>query len=122
MRRTRIWALLFLFLVLGLIVSRVTRSGPVRTIRMSMRGYVFNEVNPTITLRAGERVRFVVTNDETNPILHNFRIPGMGVPCAGVLHPGERRDIIVTVPRSGEFTYGCCTHPGMGGKLVVVPR
>jgi len=113
---------LFALIACGLIVSRIVRPGPIRTIRMSMKGYAFNEGNPTITLHAGERVRFVVTNDETTPILHNFRIPGMGVPCAGVLHPGERREVVVTAPQSGEFTFGCCTHPGMSGKLVVLPR
>jgi len=122
MRRIWIWTIFFVLLASGMIVWRIARTGPVRIIRMSMKGYAFNDGNPTITLRSGERVRFVVTNDEVTPILHNFRIPGMGVPCAGVLHPGERRDVLVTASRPGEFTYGCCTHPGMSGKLVVLPR
>src|SRR5262244_3618352 len=62
MRRTRIWMALFALIACGLIVSRVVRPGPIRTIRVSMKGYAFNEGNPTITLYAGERVRFVVTN------------------------------------------------------------
>jgi plastocyanin len=53
------------------------------------------------------------------PIKHNFRIVGMDVPCERELNPGETREVVVTIPQSGEFAYTCCTHPGMGGKLVV---
>ncbi|HEU5311329.1 MAG TPA: cupredoxin domain-containing protein, partial [Candidatus Eisenbacteria bacterium] len=81
--------------------------------------YSFNETNPTLAFRPGERVRFVVVNDEDTPVKHNFRIVGMDVPCERELLPGERREVTVTIPRSGEFAYTCCTHPGMGGKLVV---
>jgi len=95
---------------------------PDRTVVMSMKGYTFNETNPTLALRPGERVRFVVSNDEDSQVRHNFRIVGMGVPCERDLEPGERREVTVTIPRSGEFAYTCCTHPGMGGKLVVAGR
>ena len=99
--------------------DRDTASGPVRTVVMSMKEYSFNETNPTLAFRPGERVRFVVVNDEDTPVKHNFRIVGMDVPCERELLPGERREVTVTIPRSGEFAYTCCTHPGMGGKLVV---
>lgn len=92
---------------------------PIRTVEMSMKEYAFNGGNPTLAFRPGERIRFIITNDETTPIKHNFRIVGMDVPCERELMPGERREVIVTIPRSGEFAYTCCTHPGMGGKLVV---
>jgi plastocyanin len=94
-------------------------SGPARTVAMSMSGYTFNGKNPTLTFRPGERVRFVVTNDESTRILHNFRIVGMDVECGPPILPGERLEVEVTIPPSGEFAYTCCTHPGMGGKLVV---
>jgi plastocyanin len=97
-------------------------SGPARTVAMSMSGYAFNGKNPTLAFRPGERVRFVVTNDEPTRILHNFRVVGMNVECGPPLQPGERREVEVTMPRSGEFAYTCCTHPGMGGKLVVTGR
>ncbi len=92
---------------------------PDRTVVMSMKEYTFNGSNPTIGLRPGERVRFLVVNDEDTEVRHNFRIVGMDVPCERELLPGERREVTVTIPRSGEFAYTCCTHPGMGGKLVV---
>lgn len=95
---------------------------PDRTVVMSMRGYTFNGTNPTLAFRPGERIRFVIANDEATEVRHNFRIVGMGVPCGQELLPGDRRELIVTIPPSGEFAYTCCTHPGMGGTLVVAGR
>lgn len=100
-------------------LDRDTATGPARTVVMSMKEYSFNGTNPTLAFHPGERVRFVVVNDEITPVKHNFRIVGMDVPCERELLPGERREVTVTIPRSGEFAYTCCTHPGMGGKLVV---
>ena len=97
-------------------------SGPARTVAMSMSDYTFNGTNPTLRFKPGERVKFVVTNDENSRVLHNFRIVGMDVPCERELLPGEKREVTVTIPKSGEFAYTCCTHPGMGGKLVVDAR
>ncbi|HEY7727583.1 MAG TPA: cupredoxin domain-containing protein [Candidatus Eisenbacteria bacterium] len=96
--------------------------GPVRTITLSMRDYAFNGTNPTLVLRAGERVRFVVRNDEDSPVRHNFEIPGLGVPPAEDLDPGGIREVTVTAPLSGEYAYGCATHRGMGGKIVIRSR
>jgi plastocyanin len=122
--------LIALVLVLGLAGAalafvgrdRNATSGPVRTVVLSMKEYAFNGVNPTLAFHPGERVRFVVVNDEDTPVKHNFRIVGMDVPCERELLPGERREVTVTIPPSGEFAYTCCTHPGMGGKLVVAGR
>src|SRR5512132_2494264 len=97
-------------------------AGPLRTVVLSMKDYTFNGQNPTLDFKPGERVHFVVTNDEDSRVLHNFRIVGMDVPCGPPMAPGERREVVVTMPRSGEFAYTCCTHPGMGGKLVVEGR
>ena len=94
-------------------------AGPARTIEMRMYDYTFNGTNPTLAFEPGERVRFVVRNDEDSPVKHNFRIVGLDVPCERELLPGETREVTVTLPRSGEFAYTCCTHPGMGGKLVI---
>jgi plastocyanin len=96
-----------------------TPPGPAHTVVMSMSDYTFNGTNPTLSFEPGERVHFVVRNDENSPVRHNFRIVGLNVPCERELMPGETRDVTVTLPRSGEFAYTCCTHPGMGGKLVI---
>jgi len=99
-----------------------TPAGPDRTVVMSMSDYTFNGTNPTLTFEPGERVHFVVRNDENSAVKHNFRIVGLNIPCERELKPGETRDVTVTLPRSGEFAYTCCTHPGMGGKLVIEGR
>src|SRR5262245_9893075 len=88
------------------IVGRGTApAGPARTVELSMRDYTFNGTNPTLQFRPGERVHFVVKNDEQSQVLHNFRIVGLDVPCDRGLRPGERRDVTVTLPQSGEFAY-----------------
>jgi plastocyanin len=111
-----------LLLVIGVVVAVAFRGhsgGELRTVRMSMRSYAFNQSNPTFRFTPGERIHFVVTNDETTNVLHNFRIVGMNVECGPPMKPGETRELTVTMPSSGEFAYTCCTHPGMGGKLMV---
>jgi len=122
MRSNLVRILLVLLLTAGIVFARVMRPSPVRTIHLSMKAYTFNDVNPTITLRAGERVRFLITNDEETPILHNFQVPGLGISCGDALRPGEHREILVTAATPGTFAYACCTHRGMGGKLVVLLR
>jgi len=101
---------------------RAHESLPLRTVTMSMREYTFNEGNPTFEFQPGERIHFVVTNDEPTNVLHNFRVVGMNVECGPPMVPGERREVVVTMPKSGEFAYTCCTHPGMGGKMVVAKK
>jgi len=99
-----------------------TPSGPARTVVLRMSDYTFNGTNPTLTFEPGERIHFVIRNDESSPIRHNFRVVGLDVPCERELQPGETREVTVTLPRSGEFAYTCCTHPGMGGKMVIEGR
>jgi len=84
-----------------------------------MRDYTFNGTNPTFSFRAGDKVRFVVRNDEETPIRHNFAIPKLGIPCDRELEPGEIRHVILTLNRPGTYEYICCTHRGMGGTLIV---
>jgi len=95
---------------------------PPRTVELSMREYTFNADNPTLSFRPGERIHFVVTNDEESNVLHNFRVVGLDVTCGPPMKPGERREITVTMPKSGEFAYTCCTHPGMGGTMKIAPK
>ncbi len=93
-----------------------------RTVVLSMRDYTFNGTNPTFSFKVGERVGFVIRNEETTPIRHNFSIPGLNVPCDRELGPGEIRHVTLTLTRPGRFEYLCCTHRGMGGILVVQDR
>ncbi len=117
---------------------------PDRVITLAAKGYAFHAVgdiagaagaagaagsaaspdasspsNPPLVLRAGERVRLVVRNDELADIEHNFKIPGLGVHCSRPILPGEEEVIDFTVPRDGVYTYTCCSHPGMGGRVEI---
>jgi plastocyanin len=110
-------------LVVGVVRWRAAREPEsLRTVVLSMRDYTFNGDNPTLSFHAGERVRFIVRNDETTPIRHNFAIPSLNVPCDRELGPGEIRHVILTLDRPGTYEYLCCTHRGMSGKLVVAGR
>jgi plastocyanin len=125
MRRILFAALLAALAVTLAVIVRVRAAAKPhapRTVVLSMRDYTFNGDNPTLSFRAGERVRFVIRNDETSMIRHNFGIPGLGVPCDWELGPGEIRHVTLTLESPGTFEYQCCTHRGMGGKLVVGSR
>ena len=96
---------------------------PERTVPLHLSGYAFNDSNPTLVFETGERVRFLVRNDETTMIRHNFRIVGLGVRCDYELGPQEGRLVAVTMPDTpGVFPYDCCTHQGMGGIILVTRR
>ena len=93
--------------------------GSVQTVGLSVRDYTFNGTNPSFRFKVGDRVRFVVRNEEQTPIRHNFAIPSLGIPCEQELGPGEVRHVFLTLKRPGTFEYVCCTHRGMGGTLIV---
>ncbi len=96
-------------------------TGPVREIVLSAKDFRFNDTNPVLQLAPGERVRFVIRNDEAveGGAEHNFRVVGTDAKCSRSLKPGEYEVVELTVPESGELAYTCCAHPGMGGKIVI---
>ena len=100
----------------------MTSAVPDRTVVLHMSGYAFNDSNPTLTSRPGERVRFVLQNDEETHILHDFRFVGFAAPPESAILPGESRTFVVTMPRAGTYGYACITHRGMGGAVVVTGR
>jgi len=116
-------ALLAAMLGAGVVIflkQRAARSpASVQVVDLSMRDYTFNGTNPTFRFKVGDRVRFVVRNEEQTPIRHNFAIPSLGIPCDRELGPGEIRHVFLTLKRPGTFEYVCCTHRGMGGTLIV---
>ncbi len=95
--------------------------GRERVVELRLRGYAFNDSNPTLSFRRGERVRFVVVNAEETNVLHDFRIRGLGVECGALLAPGQTREVSVLMRTPGRYVYDCCRHPGMEGSLVVAP-
>jgi plastocyanin len=70
-----------------------------------------------ITVKPGETVRFVVTNDD--PYLHNFVSQEAGIPFLNL--PGNTTQTVTwTAPAQiGAYTAVCTLHPGMRLSIVV---
>jgi plastocyanin len=121
---SRVWVMA----MAGLVVAGCTpHPGPTRDIVLVARGmaFVLEEApavpNPTIQLRAGERVRLVFKN-EAPGLLHDMVIPGLGVEIPQI-RTGETRELIFTVPAApGRHEYRCRPHAEMmRGVVNVVP-
>lgn len=70
-----------------------------------------------ITVKPGETVRFVVTNNDT--YLHNFVSQEAGIPFVNL--PGNTTQTVTwTAPKTeGAYTALCTLHPGMSLTIVV---
>jgi plastocyanin len=86
-----------------------------REITLIVRGmafYVdgeFTRPNPTITLRPGERVRFVVRNEERG-MSHDFAVPSVGV-ATNLLQWRDAGAVTFDVPAEpGSYEYLCNPH------------
>jgi plastocyanin len=77
--------------------------------------------NPSLSLRAGERVRLVLKN-EAPGLLHDIVIPDLGVEIEQ-MRAGETREQIFTVPaKPGRYEYRCRPHAElMHGVVDVAP-
>ena len=53
-----------------------------RTVQLSMRGYTFNGSNPTLQFEPGERIHFIVTNDESTCNLFDTTLTGTPSPLS----------------------------------------
>ncbi len=100
--------------------SGVEAAPEIREIVLSAKDYRFNGSNPPLEVRPGETVRITIQNDETDGTEHNFRIVGLQGACDTAIPPGHAASFVVTIPEDGEYSYTCCAHPGMGGKVVLV--
>jgi plastocyanin len=96
----------------------VSTSETPRDINIVVRGmafYVDNgvEANPVITLRAGERVRVRVRNQDAG-MRHDFTIKAWTVATKMLDERGEEDAVEFQVPDSrGTQTYQCTPHPKM---------
>lgn len=98
----------------------LAEEAPARVIVLSARNLAFSDTNPTLELRAGERVRLVIRNIDPG-ITHSFAIPGLRQ-ANRKLSFGEELTVDVTADQIGEFEYTCPRHmPTMKGKIVVRP-
>lgn len=92
--------------------------GGTREIRLVARDMTFyvegeNEPNPTLTLRAGEKVRLVLTNDEAG-VRHDFAVKAWQVGTRMLDDRGEAAAVTFRAPSSpGEQTYHCTPHAKM---------
>jgi FtsP/CotA-like multicopper oxidase with cupredoxin domain len=110
-------------LLLGAFAVALTRPAP-REITLTVRGMAFyldgNELpNPTITLRAGERVRVVLRNEERG-MQHDFAVPAMRA-ALELIGWRESSDVTFVVPETpGVYDYWCRPHMlMMRGKIIV---
>jgi plastocyanin len=116
-----------LLLSLLFAVACTSPSEPPRDIILIARGMSFvledapDVANPAISLRAGERVRFVLKN-EAPGLLHDIVIPDLGVEMEQ-MRAGETRELTFTVPALlGRHEYRCRPHAEMmHGVVDVVP-
>jgi plastocyanin len=109
--------------LLGAFAVAVARPTP-REITLVVRGMAFylegGELpNPTLTLKAGERVRVVLRNEERG-MQHDFAVPAM----RAALDPvgwNESSDATFVVPETlGVYDYWCRPHMTMmRGKIIV---
>ena len=101
------------------------RGGEPREVVLVARDMVFTAPgiasgpNPTLRLKAGERIRLVLENRDPG-MKHDLAAPGLGIRTATVeFAESDRR--LVTVPSApGEYDYFCSFHDRlMRGRMVV---
>jgi plastocyanin len=108
----------------GVFAASVTRAQD-REITLVARGMAFYLLgdptvsNPTLTVRAGDRVRIVVRNDDRG-ITHDFAIPAIDA-AMDQLDWNEEGDVTFDVPMTpGRYEYICRPHMlMMRGQIVV---
>jgi FtsP/CotA-like multicopper oxidase with cupredoxin domain len=75
--------------------------------------------NPTLRLRAGERVTVVLRNEDDG-MRHDFTIKAWGVAVPAIDGRGERTVTFRVPGTRGSASYGCTPHPvSMRGAIVV---
>ena len=120
----KVVAALAVAMVVGALLPVLT-DAPAREIRLVTRGmafYVdgdFNHPNPTIEVKAGERVRIVLRNEERG-MTHDFAVPAVKA-ATSLLDWNQQDDVTFDVPdEPGIYDYVCRPHLlMMKGRLVV---
>ena len=121
---TKLIAMAVVIVVLGALALAVPRPED-REIVLVARGMAFYRLgdptlaNPPITLKAGERVRIVLRNDDRG-ITHDFAVPGFDAALDQV-DWNEEEDVTIDVPRTpGRYQYICRPHMlMMRGEIIV---
>jgi plastocyanin len=107
-------AVLVVMMVVGTLLPVMTNA-PAREIVLVARDMSFyldgdfEHPNPVIAVKAGERVRIVMRNEERG-MTHDFAVPAVGARTA-LLTWNEQRDVTFEVPGTpGAYEYRCTPH------------
>jgi plastocyanin len=100
---------------------------PAREVTLVAQGMAFylegdlKSSNPTIEVRAGERVRVVLRNQDRG-MTHDFAVPALGVALTPIAWKASG-DVVMDVPtQPGAYEYVCRPHSlMMRGTIRVVP-
>jgi plastocyanin len=108
-----IGVLVALMLVAALLPA--VSSTPTRDVTLVVKGMAFylesdlNTANPTIDVKAGERVRVVVKNQDRG-LTHDFAVPAVGAVMKEITW-NQRGRLVFTVPtQPGTYEYVCQPH------------
>ena len=120
----RMAATIVAVLVLAVLVPALTAT-PAREITLVTRGMAFyiegdaSTPNPTIAVKAGERVRIVLRNQDRG-MTHDFAVPAVAA-AADAIRWNQSSDVTFDVPDTpGTYLYECRPHrPMMRGVLRV---
>jgi plastocyanin len=104
----------------------VVTASPVREVTLVARGMAFylesdpQTPNPTLVVRAGERVRVVLRNEDRG-MTHDFAVPALDTGM-DLLRWNEAGEVTFTVPsRPGTYEYVCNPHRlMMAGAIRVI--
>jgi plastocyanin len=118
-------AIVVVFVVVGAMVAAVSGT-PAREVTMVARGMAFylagdSEPNPTIRVKAGERVRIVLRNEDRG-FVHDFAVPAVDGAVDQVSWSETSAATIEMPTAPGTYTYICRPHQlMMSGTLIVEP-
>ena len=112
-------AVLLLVMAAGaLVLAWPAVGGPSREIRLAVRGMAFYlesdpaTPNPVIEVRAGERVRIVLVNEERG-MVHDFAVPAFAAALDQVKWRETAESVIDIPTRPGTYEYICRPHEAM---------
>ena len=100
-------------LLAAALAMALVRPAP-REVTLVARGMTFylengNQPNPTLTLKAGERVRIVLRNEDRG-ISHNLAVPSFKAEFAPIGW-NQSADVVFEVPDTpGRYEYWCRPH------------
>ena len=97
---------------------------PVREVRLVVRDMTYyldgdEQPNPTLKVRAGERVKIVLRNDDEG-MEHDFKVRAWEI-GTGIVNGKGAESVTFTVPAErGSHVYSCTPHPSsMRGVIEV---